>query len=296
MKLVLPQLRDSSKRNRQTAILGPWLIFLGIASAIAIIFSVVSTQGAGVSSGFTKNLFYCDNNNKIRYKYSDDSFEDRSPYWDGNLFLSVTMGLHGLSFSEAKAIDILFDLICGRGSQILVSLLAYPILRRAILRSMEARDFSLALLVPFLLERISANTLWAMLANMRVRRKVSGSEEQTPRSKIRIDWRTVLTILIGSYILALPTFLSAMTSYQALGAPFIATDDAGSSYMSTENLTIPDFIIDDGSEVGLSRWFPLYNKTSDPQLFAAFIGCKSSTTQMQSEYLADSEFRPRRVP
>lgn len=276
MKLISPQLQESSKRNQRIALLGPWLIFLGIAGAIATVFSVVSTQGAGISSGFTKGLFYCDSNNKIRYKYSYNSFEDRSPYWDGNLFLSVTMGFHGLSFAEAKTIDILFDLVCGRGSQIFVSWLTYPILRRSILRSMEIRDFSLALLVPFFLERISANTLWAILTNMStVRRKEPGSEEQTPRSKLRLDWRMILLILVGSYILALPTFLSAMTSYQALGAPFVPTTDGGSSYMSTENLTIPDFVVFNGQLIGLPDGFPLYNKTSDTHLFAALIGCKS---------------------
>lgn len=275
MKLISPQLQDSNRLNRRIALVGPWLVFLGIGGAIAIIFSVVSTQGAGVSSGFTNNLFYCDNSNKIRYKYSDDSFEDRSPYWDGNLFLSVTMGFHGLSFPLAKTIDILFDLIFGRGSQILVGLITYPILRRSVLRSMEVRDFSLALLLPFFLERISANTLWAMLTNMRVlRRKEPTPGGQPSRTGLRIGWRMILTILIGCYILALPTSLSAMTSYQALGAPFIPTDDGGSSYMSTENLTFPNYILGDGEMFGLPNELPLSNTTTDHQLYAAFAGCK----------------------
>jgi hypothetical protein len=274
MKLVSPELQETGKRSNYAALLSPWIAFIILAGLMATLFSVVTTRGAGVSSGYTKDLFYCDSNSKIRWQNSQSNYKENSPYWDSALFLSVTMGFHGLSFPTAKAIDICFDLIVGRGSQILAAFAAYPILRRAVLRSMETREFSLALLVPFFLERISAYTLWALTANMRTlpARKL-GSQDPTRRPRIRVDWRIMLVISIGCYVLALPTSLSAMTSYQVRSAPFIPLD-GGSTYVSVEDLMVPNFYVSGGTEqVGLPSNFPIHNDTTDPKLFAAITGC-----------------------
>ncbi|KAM0714923.1 hypothetical protein Q7P37_009388 [Cladosporium fusiforme] len=277
MRLILPELQASGRRNRFVALLGPWLVLAIVCGMIATIFSVVTTRGAGISSGFTNGLFYCDTSDRIIYAYSKQSFDRTSPYWDTNLFLSVTMGFHGLTFSQAKAIDICFDLVVGRGSQILVALAAYPLLRRAVLRSMEVREFSLALVLPFFMQRLSAFTLWAMVANMRVtERKELSSDERVARSRIRIDWRIVLVLLVGCYILSIPTFLSAMTSYQSRGEPFFPVN-GGSSYMSADNLTFPNIFVTHGDLLGLDAsdstyipTSPLYN-ASDPELYAACV-------------------------
>ncbi|KAI6856465.1 hypothetical protein KC343_g7513 [Hortaea werneckii] len=188
------------------------------------------------------------------------------------------MGFHGLTFSQAKAIDIFFDLVIGRGSQVLVALAVYPLLRRAVLRSMEVREFSLTLVLPFFMERLSAFTLWAMLTNMRVTKKRdSSSDARIAKSRIRIDWRIVVVVLVGCYILSIPTFLSAMTSYQARGEPFFPVD-GDSNYMSADDVKYPNVFVQHGDQLGLgassgksSFDFPLYNAT-DPELYAACVG------------------------
>ncbi|RMZ07715.1 hypothetical protein D0860_04983 [Hortaea werneckii] len=275
MRLVSPELQDSGRRNRFLAHHGPWIALAIVCGVIATIFSVVTTQGTGISSGYRNGLFYCDPRDRVRYKYSGESFDRSSPYWDTNLFLSVTMGFHGLTFSQAKAIDICFDLVIGRGSQVLVALAVYPLLRRAVLRSMEVREFSLTLVLPFFMERLSASTLWAMLTNMRVaEKKNSRPDARTVRSRTRIDWRMVLVVLVGCYILSIPTLLSAMTSYQARGEPFFPVD-GGSNYMSADDVKYPNVFVQHGDQLGLGASsgasgidFPLYNAT-DPELYAA---------------------------
>ncbi|RMX85963.1 hypothetical protein D0869_03432 [Hortaea werneckii] len=277
MRLVLPELQDSGRRNRFIALYGPWIALVIVCGVITTIFSVVTTRGTGISSGYRDGLFYCDPTDRVIYQHSDEGFDRSSPYWDTNLFLSVTMGFHGLTFSQAKAIDIFFDLVVGRGSQVLVALAAYPLLRRAVLRSMEVREFSLALALPFFVERLSGFTLWAMLTNMRVtQKKDSSSDARIARSRIRIDWRIVLVLLVGCYILSIPTFLSAMTSYQSRGEPFFPVNGS-SNYMSADDIKYPDAFVSDGDQLGLSasqRWdmgSPLCNAT-DPELYAACVG------------------------
>lgn len=275
MKLVSPELQPSGKRVRYTTLFGPWALFLILVGGISALFAIVTNLGEGVASGRNDSIFYCDSSGTIRYRYV--SFFGISPYWDNRLFLSVTMGFHGLTFAQAKAIDICFDLVVGRGSQLLLALATYPILRRSILRSMEVGEFSLALLLPFFMERLSVNSLWAMFANMRYRRTKSKTDEHAElvgfrKAKVRVDWRVVLVALVGCYVLALPTITSVMTSYQVRSAPFLPD---GLGYVSTKEIEnrIPDFILWNGDLVGLSENYPMYND-SDTDLLPTCLACK----------------------
>lgn len=276
MKLVLPDLRVGGRRNNYIALLGPWLPLIVFAILVATLFTVVTLLGNGVSSGYDKDAnFYCDPNGNIQYQFSTSTYAAKSPYWNGDLFFSVTMGFHGLSFVQARAIDLCFDAIVGRGSQVLVALATYPIFRRAVLRSMEVRELSLALLIPFFVERVSFYTVWSMIWNMRsTRPKQPESRAQVRRPKLRVDWRIVIIILISCYILALPTLLAAMASYQARSAPFIPTNGEN-QYLSTEELDIPNYIIGNGDLVGLSENYPVFNE-SDVELAVTIAGCESS--------------------
>jgi hypothetical protein len=276
MKLVSPELQAGGERVRYATLYGPWALLFVIVAGTSALFAVVTKLGDGVASGRNDSIFYCDSSVKVRYRYS--SVFGTSPYWDSRLFLSVTMGVHGLTFGQAKAIDIGFDLVAGRGSQVLLALAIYPILRRSILRSMEVREFSLALLMPFFLERLSVFSLWAMFANMRSRRTKPKTNDQTEQiqyrtAKVRIDWRVVLVFLVGCYVLALPTVTSVMTSYQVRSAPFLPD---GLGYVSTKEIEnqIPDFILDNGDLVGLSDNYPMYNDT-DNDLLSTCLACKS---------------------
>jgi hypothetical protein len=280
MKLVSPELQADGKRVRYATLFGPWTLLLILVSGISALFAVVTSQGIGVAAGWNDSLFYCDSSGRIRYQYSSNKRDGNSPYWNTDLFLSVTMGFHGLTFVQAKAIDICFDLIAGRGSQVLIALATYPILRRSILRSMEFREFSLALLLPFFMERLSVWSLCAMLTNMRARRTKPKTDDQTEqislrKARVRIDWRVILVLLVGCYVLALPTFTSVMTSYQARSRPFFPSQD-GTGFVSIAadiESRIPDFILDDGDMVGLPRYFPLYNDT-DNEILSTCLACE----------------------
>jgi hypothetical protein len=277
MKLVSPELQAGGKRVRYATLYGPWALLFILVAGISALFAVVTHLGDGVASGRNNSIFFCDSSGAVRYKYNPRQ-ETVSPYWDSRLFLSVTMGFHGLTFSQAKAIDICFDLVAGRGSQVLLALAIYPILRRSILRSMEVQEFSLALLLPFFLERLSVYSLWAMFANMRSRRTKPKTDDQTDeirfrKARVRIDWRVILVFLVGCYVLALPTVTSVMTSYQVRSAPFMPD---GQGYVSTREFEnqIPDFILGNGQLVGLPDAYPIY-KGTDSKLLSTCLACKS---------------------
>ena len=278
MKLVSPELQAGGKRNRHTTLFGPWALLFIFVSGVIALFVVVSVKGKGVASGWNGMVFYCDSIGRTRYQFAlrEDTV---SPYWDNLLVLSVTMGFHGLTFVQAKAIDLCFDLFVGRGSQLLVALATYPILRRSILRSMEVREFSLALLLPFFMERVSVYSLWAMFANMRSRRTKPKTNDQTEqimfrKAWLRVDWRVILVSLVGCYVLALPTFTSVMTSYQSRSAPYLESVGTGGYFAANDFGTrLPDFVLGNGDRVGLSSDQPIYND-SDADLISACLECQ----------------------
>jgi hypothetical protein len=282
MRLVSLEVRATSKRNKYTAVFGPWILLVTFVAVVAVLFYSISIHGTGGTPGLDGSSFYCDLAGKIRYNpygynrppnnYFDTPVYD-SPLWDASLFLSVTIGFQGLSFAEAKAIDISFDLIVGRGSQVIAALAVDPTVRRAILRSMEIKEFPLAVLLPFFLEKFSVSTLWAIIASATTAIRMKRSDNDKNKSRGRTDWRFILVFFIGSYILALPTLFSAMTSYQAGSKPFVPiAGDA--TYVTTDNLTLPDFVIADGERVGLESGFPVYN-SRNPELYDACYGCKN---------------------
>ena len=285
MKLVSPELQAGGKRARYTTLYGPWTLLFILVAGVSALFAVVTHLGDGVASGWTDSMFYCDSSGRIRYQYTDRE-DTVSPYWDKRLFLSVTMGFHGLSFVQAKAIDICFDLFVGRGSQVLVALATYPILRRSILRSMEVREFSLALLLPFFMERLSVYSLWAMFANMRSRRAKPKSNDQTEqiefrKARVRIDWRVILVFLVGCYVLALPTFTSVMTSYQSRSGPYLPSTGSEGYFAANDfDDRIPDFVLPYGHLIGLSMNAPLYNDT-DSDVISACSECKCSLSYLK---------------
>jgi len=281
MKLVSPELQAGGKRIRYATLFGPWTLLFILVAGVSALFAVVTNLGDGVASGWTGSMFYCDSSGRIRYQYTSRQ-DTVSPYWDRQLFLSVTMGFHGLTFVQAKAIDICFDLFVGRGSQVLVALAAYPILRRSILRSMEVREFSLALLLPFFMERLSVYSLWAMFANMRSRRTKPKSDDQTEhiqfrKAWLRIDWRVILVFLVGCYVLALPTFTSVMTSYQSRSEPYLPSIGSEGYFAANDfDDRTPDFVLlTYGHLIGLSSDAPLYND-SDSDIISACSECKYS--------------------
>lgn len=295
MKLVSPELQAGGKRVRYATLYGLWALLFILVAGTSAFFAVVTKLGDGVASGRNDSIFNCDSSGKVQYRYS--SVFATSPYWDNRLFLSVTMGVHGLTFGQAKAMDIGFNLVVGRGLQLLLALAVYPILRRSILRSMEVREFSLALLMPFFLEKLSVFSLWAMFANMRSCRTKPKTDDQTEqirfrKAKVRIDWRVALVVLIGCYVLALPTVTSVMTSYQVRSAPFLPD---GLGYVSTKEIEnqIPDFILADGTSLGLPYTYPMY-KGADDDLISACLACKPVESAPRKEcILTDHCFRYR---
>jgi len=126
-----------------------------------------------------------------------------SPLWEKSQFLSITLAFGSFSFADAKAIDVAWDLVIGRGGQLMVTLVTYPILRRAFIHSIERHPASFHDFAALSFDKASSGSLWQLGRSIGMRRR-SGTTA-------RINWRYILLFFAMLYVLMFPTWLSVMT-------------------------------------------------------------------------------------
>jgi hypothetical protein len=115
--------------------------------------------------------------------------------WDTSQFLDINLGFGSFEFGVAKGIDIGWDLIIGRGGQIILILLSYRVMSAVLLHSMETRTASLYTYTALGFDRGPRFAIWASLRDL-----------WSGRSRMR----GVLSMVIYAslYLLVFPTFVS----------------------------------------------------------------------------------------
>jgi len=130
-----------------------------------------------------------------------------SPIWDTSQYLSITLGFGNFGFGLAKGIDVAWDLVVGRGGQLLVTLVTYSVLRRSFLHSLEKRTASFRMFAAMAFDRVSTGSLLTLGANIATRKRKAWRGWTT----IQLEWRYLLFVIAFLYVLSFPTWLSVMT-------------------------------------------------------------------------------------
>ncbi|KAK5701335.1 hypothetical protein LTR17_022665 [Elasticomyces elasticus] len=192
--------------------------------------------------------------------------------WMPSLFLSITNPVKkDLTFPEAKAIDVGWDLAVGRGGQLLLCVLAYPVIRKALLLDVERRPTTFRLFSAVAFDRISIVTLYALgTGQAHTRRPDRWSRPLMARSGLY----TAATFIV-TYLLAWPTFLSVMTGYAAEFQAYVRnpqdTDVVVKYDQFDPSLRAPSYILLDGHRVGLPDRDPLHLDGKDLDEFDSSV-------------------------
>lgn len=151
----------------------------------------------------------------------DFALPGTSDIWDPKLFFSISVPVAGIggryawTFTQAKAIDVIWDIGVGRGVQLLLVYVAHRVFGNVIVYYAERRNTSYAAYVAVTFQAGGFRSLWSLLARR------SGNAQPRLWSNllgIRIFSLVVLSTL---YIVSLPTLLSSMTGYITIGGAFI---------------------------------------------------------------------------
>ena len=137
--------------------------------------------------------------------------------WSTDWFLAITLGFGNYSYSTAKAIDIVWDILVGRVGQAIAAALVYFVFSKSLLFSMEhtpARyeKFVAMAYTPTTFSALLTYTAW------------------NPWRKWRpLQLRQCLTglalVFTTIYVLAFPTLAAAMTGYQTLSSAMLPTSN-----------------------------------------------------------------------
>ncbi|KAK4225069.1 hypothetical protein QBC38DRAFT_501674 [Podospora fimiseda] len=156
--------------------------------------------------------------NKFMFNYvlpckpdgSFSPFVDNYDAWSSAGFFEVTLGMGRLTFSQAKVIDIVWDVVVGRGGQGILAYISWRVFADFMATSITTTPVTYATFWKVYLERDSS--LWAIGTLLSER-----SFYQSLRHKIVVAF-TVFSLILT---LVFPTAASAMTGYVTRTTPYI---------------------------------------------------------------------------
>lgn len=142
-------------------------------------------------------------------------------YYPANITVTGIEGLFVLDqtwgrflFSTAKTIDVAWDIVVGRGVQILAWWAAYVVFSDALLRVIERHAASFRIFQRIALEGPSLLSLWTLCKELLA--------VKSKRTRTLFAYMLVST----SYVLSIPMFLGAMTGYDSTAIPWIDLDNS----------------------------------------------------------------------
>lgn len=140
--------------------------------------------------------------------------------FEGLFVLDQTWGR--FSFSMVKTIDVAWDILVGRGVQMLAWSTAYVVFSDALLRVIERHPASFRIFQRIALEGPSILSLWTLCKEL--------LSVKSKRTRSLFAYLLVST----SYVLLIPMFLGAMTGYDSTSTAWIDLDDSNNIIPTSE--------------------------------------------------------------
>ncbi len=172
----------------------------------------------------------------------DFSLDSEYNPWSVSQMFQITMGVGRLTFSQAKLIDVIWDVVVGRGGQSILAIVSFKVFTKALTRLLEERrsSVSYSMFEAVVFQGASLSSIWKMGST--VCRKLTGREIAA------FIWMAVASV----YLLSFPTLLSAMTGYTTHVSPYFNTTEG--IKISWSNVTMPQaaYIITDGDRIRLT--------------------------------------------
>jgi len=183
----------------------------------------------------------CDPNGQPNANYAFENL--RKP---GNPLLissfQIDLAVYEFSFAGAKAFDVIFDLIVGRGGQLLLGWYGYHIVADTLIHTMQKQPVSYDMFSGLFFQGVSFQSLWQLVLHR------LGTRKWKKR-------RTFALAFVMAYIIAFPTLVSAVTGYTTSWIPYVTAKDGRLAPLSDYVDAL--YLIRDGSRVGLGDYFPV---------------------------------------
>ncbi|KAF2026681.1 hypothetical protein EK21DRAFT_73622 [Setomelanomma holmii] len=177
-----------------------------------------------------------------------DVFPEHYRYWSKSGFFQITLGYGGLTFTQAKVLDVAWDIVCARGGQALVALISWHAFTNYVTTSMEVAPVTFSTYRTVFLQNESlVLAIPRLLRDFCLRRGL--------HSRVAMTFMIVTMV----FILIFPSFSSSMTGYSGDVKSYIRdnTNAAGSEpsdtndYMAFSSFQRILYVVRDGQRIGL---------------------------------------------
>lgn len=158
-------------------------------------------------------------------------------FWGYGGFFEITMGYGQFTFTQAKAIDVGWDVVVGRGGQALLALISSSVFARYITTTMQVSPITFNTFKTIFVAR-DANTATGVSRLIR---------DFTRRKSLPNKAATVFMVVTMVYVLIFPTFVSSMSGYSANVQAFV--EDQSERYVPFSDFTQLYYTIHDAERI-----------------------------------------------
>ncbi|PSN66227.1 hypothetical protein BS50DRAFT_677478 [Corynespora cassiicola Philippines] len=179
---------------------------------------------------------------------------------DSSYFFTPNLSFGAMTFTQVKVIDIAWDLIIGRGGQILLAWVNYRVFNEWLVYHMEMHLTSYKMYTAIAFETTSLTTLGVLAKEF-----LAFGESNWKRF---FRWLAVLSMLLSTlYVLSFPTLMAAMTGYIATYQAYV--EDFDHNLIEWRKFTIVYAVIEDANRIEYER--PLVVSMDDNDIESALL-------------------------
>ncbi|USP75159.1 uncharacterized protein yc1106_02433 [Curvularia clavata] len=171
----------------------------------------------------------------------DGSFSldpDSYRYFSGSGFFEITLAFGSMTFTQAKAIDVAWDIVVGRGGQSLLAYISWCVFANYVTTSMEVMPVTFRTYRTIFLQNGSL-----LVGIPRLIRDFCS------RHALHSRFAMVFMVFTMAFSLAFPTLVSSLTGYKGNVGAFVKT--AQGNYVPFSSFDYVSFVIHDGSRIDL---------------------------------------------
>ncbi|KAF1995529.1 hypothetical protein P154DRAFT_538676 [Amniculicola lignicola CBS 123094] len=228
----------------------PWKVFIIISSlpvALAPII-VLATAAEDASQGYIKG----------RSCYPNGMWaETQGATWrimDSSYFFTPNLSFGSMTFTAVKVVDISWDLVIGRGGQLLLAWVNWRVFNEWLVYHMEVQTASYKFYTAIAFETTTLGTLGVMA------KEWLAFGERTWKRFFR--WLALLCMVLSTlYVLSFPTLMAAMTGYITTYEAYV--EDFDHNLIEFNKFNAVSFIIEDGRRIYPERSGPIAVTDSD---------------------------------
>lgn len=165
----------------------------------------------------------------------------RIDLWSISNIVAITLPVvSGLSFTGAKFLDLFWDLVVGRGGQMLLLIISYRAFSKVLTNLLPTNELTCDAYAAVAFDNGTLAGSWTVFRDF--------ARGRYPRTRY-VTLVYLVMLFSGIYIAIWPTLISSTTSYGSFSNATIATTDSGIQPLSS--FTPCWGIVSDGSRVGL---------------------------------------------